>query len=89
MSILGDPRESSWDDSALSEEKRARSQSWRVPPSGWVDKRYMRFGRSSTDDLEDADTAYPNEEEKRYMRFGKRYMRFGKRGGFGRGREIF
>lgn len=90
-----DPRESSnWgDDSASSEDKRSRSQAWRSPPSDWaINKRYMRFGRSSSnDDFEDSDAAYPNEEEKRYMRFGKRYMRFGKRvaPGPGRGRQIF
>jgi len=52
-----------------------------------VDKRYMRFGRRSSDESTD-DTA----ADKRYMRFGrvgshfhplmglaKRYMRFGKR----------
>jgi len=39
-----------------------------------INKRYLRFGRSGYVDDDDLD------EEKRYMRFGKRYMRFGRGG---------
>ena len=87
--VLDDAEQADWPPRALVGVNLRRRPSTLVADDDYVDdgvdKRYMRFGRRSSDEIDDT-------ADKRYMRFGrvgthfhplmglvKRYMRFGKR----------
>lgn len=91
--VLDDAEQADWPPRALVGVNLRRRPSTLVADGDYVDddgvdKRYMRFGRRSSDETDDSAAA----ADKRYMRFGrvgthfhplmglvKRYMRFGRR----------
>jgi len=91
--LLDDVEPADWAPRALADVNHRRRPSTLMSDDdygGVVDKRYMRFGRRSSDEIDDV----APDKDKRYMRFGrrtgsshfhpmmgvaKRYMRFGRR----------